>query len=168
MFSRKRHWKKTIWTGMYSQLSSDTLSGVCTVLLRIWWNSHRAVIQDQALSQDIHTCKTIELCDVDKVRQATRWQWLHLPFQMPHFWQSFGMGLFFFFLNKDPRKTEARLSKAPITPREAIHEGASKPRVTIFTPTFWTLFLFKGAVWKVAGRLLTGKVTELYPCRKYL
>ena len=55
---------------------------------------------------------------------------------MPHFWQSFGMGLFFFFLNKDPRKTEARLSKAPITPREAIHEGASKPRVTIFTPTF--------------------------------
>lgn len=82
---------------MYSQFSSDTLSGVCKALLCIWWNSHRAIIQDQALSQDIHTRKTIELCDVDKVRQATWWQWLHLPFQMPHFWQSFGMGLFFFF-----------------------------------------------------------------------
>ena len=45
-------------------------------------------------------------------------------------------GAFFFLLNKDPRKTEARLSKVPITPREAIHEGACKPRVTIFTLTF--------------------------------
>ena len=43
----------------------------------------------------IHTCKTTELSDVDKISEATWWQWLHLPFQIPQFWQSFGMGLFF-------------------------------------------------------------------------
>lgn len=35
---------------------------------------------------------------------------------MPHSWQSFGWGTFF-FLSKDPRETEARLSKVPVTLR---------------------------------------------------
>ena len=58
-----------------------------------------------------HTCKTIELCDVDKVRQATWRQWLHLPFQMPHFWQSFGMGLFFFFPKQRSKENRGKAFK---------------------------------------------------------
>ena len=47
----ENHLDRNVTTAMHSQLSTDTLSGVCKALLCIRWNSHPAIIQDQALSQ---------------------------------------------------------------------------------------------------------------------
>lgn len=87
---------------------------------------------------------------------------------MPHSWQPFGMGTLFFPPKQRPKENSGKAFRGTHY-TQGNHQGYTHASGDYFysyilnTVSFQTEFM-KGQ----PGCLLTGKVTEMYPSRKYL
>ena len=150
---------------MHTQLSLEKFGGVGRALWSIWWDLPPAIIQHHAVSLSFMDAKPHN-SGVDKVRPAVLIV-IKLTFSNATFLATIWNGDSAFSpYTKTQRKQWKGFQRHPL------HSG--KPS-RIYTCQWWLFLLlhsehcfFSEFMKGQPGCLLTGKVAEMYPSRKYL